>query len=65
MSADEAVAATESVIEGIPTTEAVLELARRRQVDMPITAAVASVLAGAVTPRDAITALMTRELKQE
>lgn len=65
MSAQEVVAATNAVIEGIPTTAAVLELARRKQVDMPITAAVAAVLAGRTSPRDAIAALMTRELKDE
>ncbi|HRX86298.1 MAG TPA: NAD(P)H-dependent glycerol-3-phosphate dehydrogenase [Phycisphaerae bacterium] len=65
MSADEAVAATNSVIEGIPTTRAVLDLARRHGVVMPITEAVASVLSGAVSPREAITRLMTRELRHE
>lgn len=65
MTKGEALAATHSVIEGIPTTSAVLELARRNGVEMPITAAVASVLSGEVSPRDAITCLMTRELKQE
>jgi len=65
MSAADVISATESVIEGIPTTRAVLELARRHGVDMPITAAVAAVLSGEKSPRDAITSLMTRELKQE
>jgi glycerol-3-phosphate dehydrogenase (NAD(P)+) len=54
-----------SVIEGIPTTRAVLELARRCEVEMPITQAVYDVLFNAKSPLTAITELMTRPQKAE
>src|SRR5205814_9114402 len=41
---DDILAAMENVAEGVPTTKAVRELARRHNVDMPITDAVYSVL---------------------
>ncbi len=53
------------VAEGVPTTRAAAELARRHGVDMPITFAVEAILDGSLPPRDAVTALMTRELKDE
>ena len=54
-----------SVVEGVPTTRAVMQLARARQVDMPITAAVHAILFEGLSPRQAIRALMSRELKAE
>lgn len=54
-----------AVIEGIPTTKAVLELAERRQVDMPITQAVYDVLFEGKPPVVAITELMSRPPKAE
>jgi len=53
------------VAEGVPTARAAAELARRHGVEMPITFAVEAILAGALPPREAVTALMTRELKDE
>ena len=53
------------VAEGVPTARAAAELARRHGVDMPITFAVEAILTGALPPREAVTALMTRELKDE
>ncbi len=61
----EVIDSTPSVIEGIPTTEAVLELAMRHNIEMPITHAVHSVLHGHRSPREAIHDLMTRQLKPE
>jgi glycerol-3-phosphate dehydrogenase (NAD(P)+) len=61
----EVVAATPSVIEGIPTTESVLELAVKHRVEMPITRAVYSVLHGHQSASEAIDELMTRQLKRE
>ncbi|QOJ13869.1 MAG: NAD(P)-dependent glycerol-3-phosphate dehydrogenase [Planctomycetia bacterium] len=58
-------AQTHSVIEGVPTTRAVLKLAERCGVEMPITQAVADVLFGGVAPLDAITRLMTRPPRAE
>ncbi|MBI4718152.1 MAG: NAD(P)-dependent glycerol-3-phosphate dehydrogenase [Planctomycetes bacterium] len=63
--ASEVIASTPSVIEGIPTTRAVLALARQHHVEMPIVAAVASVLFEGCSPQEAIEALMTRPLRPE
>ncbi len=65
MTVDEVIADTHSVIEGIATTHAVLKLAEKHGVDMPITRAVGAVLDQTKTPREAINALMTRELTTE
>jgi glycerol-3-phosphate dehydrogenase (NAD(P)+) len=65
MSAAEVIADTASVIEGIATTRAVLKLAEKYGVDMPITRAVGSVLDQSASPREAISRLMTRELTNE
>ncbi len=62
---DEVIASTDSVVEGIPTTKGVLTLANRHQIEMPIVEAVASVLFEGATPQDAITSLMTRQLRPE
>ncbi len=53
------------VAEGVPTTREVHRRARELGVDMPITAAVAAVLDGRITARDAVDALMTRDTKAE
>ena len=65
MSAREALAATQSVVEGAATCRSVLVLAEKHEVDMPITAAVDAVISGEMTARQAIHDLMTRKLKQE
>ncbi|MFQ5807008.1 MAG: NAD(P)H-dependent glycerol-3-phosphate dehydrogenase [Phycisphaerae bacterium] len=54
-----------AVIEGIPTTRAVLALAARYNVEMPITEAVNAVLFEKKPPLDAITELMNRPPKAE
>jgi glycerol-3-phosphate dehydrogenase (NAD(P)+) len=51
--------------EGVFTAPVLLEMARDKGVDMPISEAVAAVLAGAVTVDAAIEALLTRPLKSE
>jgi len=56
---------TKSVIEGIPTTKAVVRLARQYGVEMPITQAVHSVLFEGKDVIRAIEDLMTRRLKRE
>jgi len=56
---------TSSVIEGIPTTQAVMKLARQYDVPMPITQAVHAVLFEGKEVIRAIEELMTRELKRE
>lgn len=52
-------------IEGIPTTRAVLRIAEKHRIDMPITRAVAQVLFHEKPPLAAITELMNRPLKSE
>jgi glycerol-3-phosphate dehydrogenase (NAD(P)+) len=53
------------VVEGVATTKAVIELARKYRVDMPITTAVHAVLFEGVDPIEAIGQLMAREQKAE
>ncbi len=53
------------VAEGVPTTRAAAELARRHGVEMPITFTVEAILDGRLAPREAVVALMTRSLKEE
>lgn len=62
---DDVIASTPSVIEGIPTTRSVLELARRHDVEMPIVAAVGAVLFEGRSAGEAIHSLMTRPLGPE
>ena len=53
------------VVEGVPTTKAVVALAEKYRVEMPITGAVNRVLFEGLDPLDAISNLMSRELKPE
>ncbi|MEM6458026.1 MAG: NAD(P)H-dependent glycerol-3-phosphate dehydrogenase [Planctomycetota bacterium] len=53
------------VVEGVPTTRAVVALAERHGVEMPITHAVHDVLFRGLDPLDAISRLMSREPKTE
>ena len=62
---DDVLASMSSVVEGVPTTRSVVELAKRHDVEMPITQAVYRVLLEELDPIEAITQLMTRELKAE
>ncbi len=61
----EVVGSTNSVVEGIPTTQAVIQLARQYNVHMPITEAVHAILFEGKSARQAITDLMSRQLKRE
>lgn len=54
-----------AVAEGVTTAASALALSVKYQVEMPIVEQVSAVLHEQVTPRDAVTALMTRSLKQE
>jgi len=51
--------------EGVFTAPVLLEMAREKNIDMPISAAVAAVLAKKLSVDDAIAALLTRPLKAE
>jgi glycerol-3-phosphate dehydrogenase (NAD(P)+) len=53
------------VAEGVTTCRSARELARRHSVEMPITEAVYAVLFERLPPREAVTSLMTRPLKEE
>ena len=53
------------VVEGVPTTQAVVLLARKYRVEMPITQAVNEVLFEGLDPLEGISQLMSRELKPE
>ena len=65
ISPEQVVAESKAVIEGIPTTRAVIELAERNGVEMPITRAVGQVLFEHKPPLVAITELMNRPPKAE
>ena len=56
---------TRMVAEGVRTTAATVELARRHGIEMPITEQMHAVLYGGRPPRDAIRELMERPLKTE
>jgi glycerol-3-phosphate dehydrogenase (NAD(P)+) len=62
---DDVLGKMDSVAEGVPTTKAVMELARRYNVEMPITEAVHAVLFEGKDVIHALTDLMTREPKPE
>ena len=63
--ARQALAGKRSVAEGYESAPAVRELAARMGVDMPISLAVAALLAGETTVQDMIDALLSRPLKVE
>ena len=65
LSASEALAATHSVVEGVPTCESVLALAKRYDIEMPITEAVYAVIVEGKDVQTAIRDLMSRQLKAE
>ena len=60
-----AVADLGHVAEGVRSAHAVLARARQCQIDMPITQAVCAVIDGALTPSEALHALLAREPKVE
>lgn len=53
------------VAEGVKTTRAVLDLAKRNEIEMPIARHVGHVLYDGLDPKEAVLRLMTREAKQE
>lgn len=54
-----------ATVEGVATARAAVRLARERQVDLPISAMVARLVDGEIGVAEAVTALMSRPLKQE
>ncbi len=65
MTVEQALALTESVVEGVDSTVSILAMAANKGVEMPITQAVHKVLFEGVSPRDAILGLMSRPLRSE
>ena len=61
----EILASTRMVAEGVKTTAAALALGRRFDVELPIAAGMAEVLAGRLTPREAVGQLMVRPQRDE
>jgi glycerol-3-phosphate dehydrogenase (NAD(P)+) len=62
---DAILASRNSVTEGVATAPALVKLAAREGVDMPICIAVNRVLSGELTPAGAMAALLSRPLKSE
>ena len=65
LSVDQAQAATSNVVEGVFTTKSVAAAARAMKIEMPITMAVERILAGEMSPREAVIDLMSRPAKDE
>ncbi len=64
-SLDEVIGDMQMVAEGVKTTRAVIDLAARFDVEMPIANHVGRVLYEGLGPREAMLSLMTREAKPE
>ncbi|MCC6681560.1 MAG: NAD(P)-dependent glycerol-3-phosphate dehydrogenase [Phycisphaeraceae bacterium] len=62
---DDVLAGIPGVVEGVPTTKAVVRLAQKYRVEMPITEAVNAVLFESMDPIEAIGRLMSRRMKSE
>ncbi|MCW2947855.1 MAG: Glycerol-3-phosphate dehydrogenase [Actinoallomurus sp.] len=65
MSLEEVIAVTKQTAEGVKSCDAVLELARRHHVEMPITEGIVAVMHGGLSPADAGRLLMSRTPKPE
>lgn len=64
-SLEEVVDEIKMVVEGIPTTRAVYEKAKEKEVDLPITTEIYQVLFEGKSPDESVNALMGRNLKSE
>jgi len=65
VSLDEVLDRVHGIVEGVPTTQSVVQLAEQHKVEMPLTAAVYKILFEGLAPADAIHQLMTRQPKEE
>jgi len=65
MPLDDVLAQVPGIVEGVPTTRSVVQLAQKHGIEMPITQAVHRILFKGLSPADAITQLMTRQPKEE
>lgn len=64
-SLDETLAELQSTAEGINTTHVLIDLANREEIPIPIARQVYRLLKGKITPKEAVEALMERDLKPE
>jgi glycerol-3-phosphate dehydrogenase (NAD(P)+) len=64
-SLDDIISQMQMVAEGVKSSHAIVELANKHGVEMPIASAVVSVVHDGVDPREAIVALMSRSAKPE
>lgn len=65
MSVAEALAATTTTAEGVVSSKSILELARKHDIEVPITEVVVGVLYENLRPRDGVARLMNRSAKPE
>jgi glycerol-3-phosphate dehydrogenase (NAD(P)+) len=65
MTVEQVVASTRQVAEGVKSCQAVAELARKHDVEMPIVEGVAALVRGEVEPQELIEALVSRTTKHE
>lgn len=65
MSASDALEQSKGVVEGMPTTQSVTDIAKRLGIEMPITQGLYEVLFRGEKPRDAIARLMSRQPRHE
>jgi glycerol-3-phosphate dehydrogenase (NAD(P)+) len=65
MSLEEVIAVTRQTAEGVKSCDAVLELARRHHVEMPITEGIVAIMHGGLSPVDIARLLMSRTPKPE
>jgi len=62
---DQALASTQSVVEGVPTARALVRLARSKGIELPICEAVEAMVFEGLEPRDALRQLMARPTQTE
>ncbi|MEM8823308.1 MAG: glycerol-3-phosphate dehydrogenase, partial [Pseudomonadota bacterium] len=55
----------DATTEGVATARAALDLAAKHGIDLPVAAATAALVDGRLTVKDAIDALLNRELREE
>ncbi|MGH8888875.1 MAG: NAD(P)H-dependent glycerol-3-phosphate dehydrogenase [Acidothermaceae bacterium] len=65
MSVEDALAATTTTAEGVMSSQSILELARKHDIEVPITEVVVSVLYEHLRPREGVARLMSRAAKPE
>lgn len=65
MSLEEVIAVTRQTAEGVKSCDAVLELARRHRVEMPITEGIVAIMHGGLSPVEIARLLMSRTPKPE